>query len=187
MAKIRPGITITFEEAETISQRFLELGRQLRRFGVRHSDVHVGNVILRAKDNSPVLIDWGLATLPAPGASLIERWNDIGAKTDFNRDLRYLLRSGVYYEGPNDDEVHPPITAGGIWHRFRTPLSDEEQIQYAQDWGYHSTNLEIARLPEEEKVLFYDEDMSVDIDHGLRWKVKKGVKTRELDDPCPAE
>ncbi|KAG5718191.1 hypothetical protein E4T56_gene18864, partial [Termitomyces sp. T112] len=44
MAKIRPGITITFEEAETISQRVLELGRQLRRFGVRHSDVHVRNI-----------------------------------------------------------------------------------------------------------------------------------------------
>ncbi|KAG5734902.1 hypothetical protein E4T56_gene13757 [Termitomyces sp. T112] len=187
MAKIRPGITITFEEAEAISQRVLELGRQLRRFGVCHSDVHVGNIILREKDNSPVLIDWGLATLPAPGASLNERWNDIGVETDFNRDLRYLLRDGVYYEGPNDDEIHPPITAGGIWHRFRTPLSDEEQIQYAQEWGYHSTNLKIAGLPEEEKALFYDEDMSVDIDHGLRWKVKKGVKTRELDDPCPAE
>ncbi|KAG5318529.1 hypothetical protein C0989_001156, partial [Termitomyces sp. Mn162] len=98
MARIRPGITITFEEAETISQRVLELGRQLRRFGVRHSDVHVRNIILREKDNSPVLIDWGLATLPAPGASLNERWNNIAAKTDFNRDLRYLLRDGVYYE-----------------------------------------------------------------------------------------
>ncbi|KAG5348894.1 hypothetical protein C0989_007391 [Termitomyces sp. Mn162] len=189
MAKIRPGITITFEEAEAISQRVLELGRQLRRFGVCHSDVHVGNIILRAKDNSPVLIDWGLASLPAAGASLIDRWNDERLRTDFNKDIRYMLRDGVYYEGPNNDEVHPPITAGGVWHRFRTPLSDEERIRFVSkwEWGYGSTNLEIANLPEEEKALFYDEDTSVDINHGLRWKVKKGVKTRELDDPCPVE
>ncbi|KAG5349505.1 hypothetical protein C0989_003364, partial [Termitomyces sp. Mn162] len=187
MAKMRPGITITFDEAEAISQRVLELGRQLRRFGVCHSDVHVGNVIIREKDNSPVLIDWGLASLPAAGASLNERWNDDSVRTDFHRDLRYLLRDGVYYEGPNDDEVHPPITAGGIWHRLRTPLSDEERIRFAQEWGYDWTNEDISRLPDEEKALFYDEDMSVDVNHGLRWKVKKGVKTREMDDPCPAE
>ncbi|KAG5350069.1 hypothetical protein C0989_000369 [Termitomyces sp. Mn162] len=108
MTKIRPGITITFEEAEAISQRVLELGRQLRRFGVCHSDVHVGNIILREKDNSPVLIDWGLASLP-------------------------------------------------------------------------------AAVPEEEKAPFYYEDTSVDINHDLRWKVKKGVKNRGMNDPYPAE
>ncbi|KNZ82039.1 hypothetical protein J132_08384 [Termitomyces sp. J132] len=187
MAKMRPGITITFEEAEAISQRVLELGRRLRRFGVRHSDVHVGNVIIRAKDDSPVLIDWGLASLPAPGASLNERWYNDSVRTDFHKDLRYLLEDGVYYEGPNDDPVHPPITAGGIWHRFRTPLSDEEQIRFARDLGYDWINKDISRLPDEEKALFYDEDMSVDVNHGLRWKVKKGVKTREMDDPCPTE
>ncbi|KAG5335028.1 hypothetical protein C0989_002429 [Termitomyces sp. Mn162] len=171
MAKMRPGITITFEEAEAISQRVLELGRRLRRFG----------------DDSPVLIDWGLASLPAPGASLNERWNNDSVRTDFHKDLRYLLEDGVYYEGPNDDPVHPPITAGGIWHRFRTPLSDEEQIRFARDLGYDWINKDISRLPDEEKALFYDEDMSVDVNHGLRWKVKKGVKTREMDDPCPTE
>ncbi|KAG5730618.1 hypothetical protein E4T56_gene4139 [Termitomyces sp. T112] len=187
MAKIRPGITITFEEAEVISQRVLELGRQLRRFGVRHSDVHVGNIILRAKDDSPVLIDWGRASLPVARATLSERWNNCSVQTDFHRDIRYLLRDGVYYEGPNDDEVYPPITAGGIWHRFRTPLSNQERIRFAQELGYHWANSEIDCLSAEEKALFYDEDTSVDINHGLRWKVKKGVKTRELDDPCPAE
>ncbi|KAG5337946.1 hypothetical protein C0989_008586 [Termitomyces sp. Mn162] len=187
MAKIRPGITITFEDAEAISQHVLELGRQLRRFGACHSDVHVGNVILREKDNSPVLIDWGLASLPPAGASVNERWNNPNVRTDSHRDIRYMLRDRVYYRGPNNDEVHPPITAGGIWHRFRTPLSDEAQIRSAQEWGYRSINLRISRLPDEEKALFYDEDISVDVDHGLQWKVKKGMKTTEMDDPCPAE
>ena len=187
MAKVRPGITITFEEAEVISQRVLELGRQLRRFGVCHSDVHVGNIILRANNNFPVLIDWGLASLPAADASLSERWNDYSVRTDFHRDIRYLLRDGVYYEGPDDHEVHPRITAGGIWHRFRTPLADEERIRIAKDLGYHFSNVLVNDLSAEEKGLFFDEDTSVNIEHGLRWKVKEGVKTREWDDPCPVE
>ena len=94
---------------------------------------------------------------------------------------------GAYYDGPDDHQVYPPITAGGIWHRFRTPLSDEENIRGAQDCGWDFINSQIASLSAEEKALFYDEDTSVDIKHGLRWKVKKGVRTRELDDPCPAE
>ncbi|KAG6901038.1 hypothetical protein C0995_001678 [Termitomyces sp. Mi166 len=187
MAKMRPGITISLEEAEIISQRILELGRRLRRYGVCHSDVHVGNIIIRTEDNSPVLIDWGCASLRVADLPLRERWNEQNVRTDFHTDIRYLLRHGGYYEGPDDRAVSPTITAGGVWHRFRTPLSDKEQVRLAGKCGCFWVNSEIASLSAEEKALFYDEDTSVDIDHGLRWKVKKGMRTREIDDPCPME
>ncbi|KAG6901281.1 hypothetical protein C0995_014269 [Termitomyces sp. Mi166 len=124
MARIRPGITITFEEAEIISQRVLELGRRLRRYGVCHSDVHVGNITLREKDNSPVLIDGDCASFDVADLPLHERWNDQNVRADFHGDIRCLLRNGAYYKGPDDEVVYPTtITAGGVWHRFRTPLS----------------------------------------------------------------
>ncbi|KAG6859218.1 hypothetical protein C0993_004272, partial [Termitomyces sp. T159_Od127] len=132
MARFRPGINITFQEAEIVSQRVIELGRRLRRFGVVHGDVHVGNIILREENNFPVLIDWGHASLKVVHLPFQERWKFCGLYTDFYRDIRHLLRKGAYYEGPNDDPVFPPITAGGIWHRLRTPVSDEAQHQVAE-------------------------------------------------------
>ncbi|KAG6877437.1 hypothetical protein C0992_009983 [Termitomyces sp. T32_za158] len=187
MARCRPGINITLEEAEIVSQRVLELGRQLRRFGVTHADVHVGNIILREENNFPVLIDWGRASISNADLSLQERWNDPAAWTDFHGDIRFLLQTGAYYEGPNDDTVYPTITAGGIWHRFRTPLSNEEQDRMGQERAdelfYGWINHDITLLSAEERALFYDEDPNVDPRHGLRFKVKKGIKTRKVDDP----
>ncbi|KAG6878969.1 hypothetical protein C0992_006263, partial [Termitomyces sp. T32_za158] len=159
MARFRPGINISLEEAEIVSQRVLELGRRIRRFGVAHSDVHVGNIILREENDFP----------------------------RHTLDIRFLLRDGDYYEGPNDDVVTPTITAGGIWHRLRTPLSDEEQERLAQEWSYEHRNWNITSLSAEEKALLYDEDPNVDPRHGLRFKVKKGIKTRKVDDPCPVD
>ncbi|KAG6881432.1 hypothetical protein C0993_001489 [Termitomyces sp. T159_Od127] len=187
MARFRPGINITFQEAEIVSQRVLELGRWLRRFGVAHCDVHVGNIILREENNFPVLIDWGHASFKVVHLPLQKRWNFCSLRDDFNRDIRHLLRTGAYYEGPNDDPVYPPITAGGIWHRLRTPLSDEQRRQVAKKFSYCYVNSEIANLPAEEKALFYDEDTNVDPSHGLRFKVKKGIRSRNYDDPCPVE
>ncbi|KAG6886876.1 hypothetical protein C0992_001878 [Termitomyces sp. T32_za158] len=187
MARFRPGIDITLEEAEIISQRVLELGRRLRRFGVTHTDVHVGNVILREENNFPVLIDWGRASIRFADLPLQERWNDENIWTDFHRDIRIILQTGDYYEGPNDDVVHPAITAGGIWHRFRTPLSDEEQERFAEEWSYGWANRNVTSLSAEEIALFYDEDLNVDPRHGLRFRVKKGIKTRKVDDPCPVD
>ncbi|KNZ72400.1 hypothetical protein J132_03492 [Termitomyces sp. J132] len=186
MASLRPGINVTIAEAEVISQRILELGRHLRRYGVCNNDVHVGNIILRAENDFPVLIDWGNASFHAADLPLQERWNYEGLRRDFNSDIRSMLRRGVYYEGPNNDAVYPTIPAGGIWHRYRTPESDQEQIQAAQELGFNMVNKLIQELSSKEELdMFYDEDPGVDVKHGLQWKVKKGIKTRGFDDPCP--
>ncbi|KNZ74295.1 hypothetical protein J132_07345 [Termitomyces sp. J132] len=59
MGSFRPGIDLSAEEAEVMSQRVLQLGRDLRRYGVSHNDIHVDNIIIRSTNNRPVLIDWG--------------------------------------------------------------------------------------------------------------------------------
>ncbi|KAG6896709.1 hypothetical protein C0992_006593 [Termitomyces sp. T32_za158] len=165
----------------------LEAREAACRFGVTHTDVHVGNVILREENNFPVLIDWGRASIRYADLPLQERWNDTNVCADFNRDIRHLLRTGDYCEGPNDDVVHPAITAGGIWHRFTTPLSDEERERLAEEWSHPLANWNVTSLSAEERALFYDEDPNVDLRHGLRFRVKKGIKTRKVDDPCPVD
>ncbi|KNZ79513.1 hypothetical protein J132_09526 [Termitomyces sp. J132] len=186
MSSLRPGINITIEEAEVISQRILELGRRLRLYGVSHNDVHVGNIILRPETNFPVLIDWGRASFLTADLPLQERWGHPDLRQDFHHDIRTVLKTGVYYRGPNNDSVYPDIPAGGVWHRYRTPVSDEEQIQYAKEAGYGAANCFIQALSSKEELeMLYDEDATIDINCGLRWKVKKGVKTRGFDDPCP--
>ncbi|KAG5726333.1 hypothetical protein E4T56_gene6712 [Termitomyces sp. T112] len=186
MASLRPGISVTIEEAEVISQRILELGRRLRRYGVCHNDVYVANIILRAENDFPVLIDWGNASFDAVDLPLQERWNHMGLWQDFHSDIRSVLRSGIYYEGPNNDAVCPSIPAGGVWHRHRTPVSNEEQIHAAQELGFNAVNRLIQNLSSREELeMFYDEETGVDVKHGLRWRVKKGIKTRGFDDPCP--
>ncbi|KNZ72737.1 hypothetical protein J132_01941 [Termitomyces sp. J132] len=136
----RPGVNITIEEAEVISQRILELGRRLRRYGVSHNDVHVGNIILRVETNFPVLIDWGRASFLATDLSFQEQWEHPDLRQDFHHDIRTVLKTGVYYKGPNNNSIYPDIPAGGVWHRYRTPVSDEEQIQYAQEEGCGAVN-----------------------------------------------
>ncbi|KAG6846117.1 hypothetical protein H0H93_015932, partial [Arthromyces matolae] len=102
MSSLRPGISISIEQAEVVSQHVLELGRRLRRYGVTHNDIHVGNVILRYLDNLPVLIDWGLADCSLADLPLKERWNHFTMAQDYEYDIRYLLRYGVYFEGPEE-------------------------------------------------------------------------------------
>ncbi|KAG6843869.1 hypothetical protein H0H93_016871, partial [Arthromyces matolae] len=136
MSSLRPGISISIEQAEVVSQHVLELGRRLRRYGVSHNDIHIGNVILRYPDDLPVLIDWGLASFEAADLPLDERWVHLSMEQEYNIDIRYLLRLGYYFEGPEEKAVSPEITAGGVWHRYRTPLSDEEQYSRADKYGW---------------------------------------------------
>ncbi|KAG6882879.1 hypothetical protein C0993_008800, partial [Termitomyces sp. T159_Od127] len=176
MASYQPGINISVEEAEVISQRVLQLGRDLRRYGVNHCDITVNNVIIRCNDGCPVLIDWAHANIRLTEVPLEQRWTDHSMWQDFHCDIRWLLRYG------NDGDT---LVAGGVWHRYRTPISDIEQCRRAQDAGWGVINREISDLSSEEKERFYDEDKFVDRKHGLQWRVKKGVRTRLADDPVP--
>ena len=95
--------------------------------------VHVGNIILRGKDNSPVLMNGGAASFRVSDRPLQERWNDDDICADFHKGIRVLLRKGVYYQGPDNDPIYPAFSAGGVWDRFRTPLSNEQQVQLIQE------------------------------------------------------
>ena len=121
--------------------------------------------------------------LTAAGVSLREQWYGWSVWTDFHRDICHLLEKGAYYEGPNDHQVYPPMVYC---------IASDLCCLMSRIFKMHkiaATTLLIPRLPlsTEVKALFYDEDTSVDIKHGLWWKVKKGMRTREQDDPCPAE
>ncbi|KAG6882595.1 hypothetical protein C0993_009925 [Termitomyces sp. T159_Od127] len=178
MASYKPGIDLSPKEAEVISQRVLQLGRDLRRYGVSHNDINVHNVIIRSRNSHPVLIDWGKADTSLANAPLARRWTDHSMWQDFHRDVRWLLRHG----GDGDT-----VVAGGVWHRYRTPVSDAEQCRKAQDAGWGVINSGISGLSDQERERFYEEDESVDSGKGLRWRVRRGVRTRLADDPVPDE
>ncbi|KAG6894859.1 hypothetical protein C0993_010581 [Termitomyces sp. T159_Od127] len=176
MASYQPGINLSLEEAEVISQRVLQLGRDLRRYGVSHNDINLHNVIIRSENHCPVLIDWARACVELTNQPLEQRWTDQSMWQDFNWDIRWMLRHG------NDNDV---LVAGGVWHRYRTPISDIEQCRRAYNAGWGVINQGISNLSSEERERFYDEDKSADDNHELRWKVKKGIRTRLDDDPVP--
>ncbi|KAG6876299.1 hypothetical protein C0992_000132 [Termitomyces sp. T32_za158] len=177
MASFQPGINLSPEEAEAISQNVLQLARDLRRYGVIHNDINIHNVIIRSENHRPALIDWALADIRLAKVPLEQRWKNRTMWQDFHYDIRRLLRNG------NDGDTS---VAGGVWHRYRTPISDMDQCRMAQNAGWGVINKAISDLSSEEKERFYDEDTSVGSNLGLRWKVKKGVKTRLHDDPVPA-
>ena len=79
-----------------------------------------------------------------------------------------------------------------FWHRASTPLSNEVRERFAREKGgdanaWRDVNKSIRRLPAHERELFYFEDERIREDQGLRWKVKDGVKTKDVDDEVPSD
>ncbi len=56
-----------------------------------------------------------------------------------------------------------------------------------EEWSWRDINTVLGRLSQEQLEMLYCEDLSVDRERGLRWRVKPGVKTTTLDwdDPVP--
>ncbi|KAG6879583.1 hypothetical protein C0992_001028 [Termitomyces sp. T32_za158] len=168
MGELEPGIDISDEDAEEVSQKVLNLGRHMRHYGVTHNDVHLNNIILRAPSNDPVLLDWGRADVEDAqnNCSAEENWNNHGLRQDFEFDIRKILRYG-----------RP-------WHRFRTPISNECREEQAQQVGWKITNFCVTcHTPEELEKLYYRDHSVLDENSGLLWKVKPDVKTRPRFEP----
>ncbi|KAG6819130.1 hypothetical protein H0H93_015095 [Arthromyces matolae] len=184
MASLKPGVTIALDKAEAISQRIIQLGRRLRRYGTP-APGDTNNVILRSPDDSPVLIDWACANLDDATLSPRERWEALPSQQDFNKDIRWILAVADHRDSKGLITPPDPDVGDGIWHRHSTPLADQVQFTRAEQFGFYYVNKFIENLPPETLEMLYDEDSTVDYVSGLRWRVKNGVKTRFLDDPFP--
>ncbi|KAG6882052.1 hypothetical protein C0993_012089 [Termitomyces sp. T159_Od127] len=163
MGELEPGIDISDDDAEEVSQKVLTLGRCLRHYGVAHNDIHLNNIMLRAPSNDPVLIDWGRADIrnAEKNCSAEENWESTDLRQDFELDIRKILGHG-----------RP-------WHPLRTPISNECREEQAQQLGWKTINSLVASHTPEELEKFYYRDHSVpDENSGLLWKVKPNVKTR---------
>ncbi|KAJ3511847.1 hypothetical protein NLJ89_g3866 [Agrocybe chaxingu] len=150
MGSFRLGVDIPYEEAEKVSQKVLEMGRRLRRYGITHNDIHTDNIILRSPDNSPVLIDWGHAGFGVADAPLEERWNSERVWDDYYGRLRVILKLES-------------------WHSFQTPWANEEVLRMARKWGkggfkFWNERIEASLSPGWERL--YEEDKSVDVNTG---------------------
>ncbi|KNZ76328.1 hypothetical protein J132_10607 [Termitomyces sp. J132] len=172
MGELQPGIDLSYEEAEKISQKVLTLGRRLRHYGVAYHDIHLNNIILCAPSNDPVvLIDWRRADVRYSHISAEQNWENRYLVHDFELDVRTILQRD------------------GLWHRYSTPISDESREEQARNSRWYLTNRSVANRPTHELERFYYRDHSVpDENVGLQWKVKPNVKTRptlELFEPLP--
>ncbi|KAG6890098.1 hypothetical protein C0995_012048 [Termitomyces sp. Mi166 len=136
MGDLEPGIDLSFEDAEKISQKVITLGQRLRHYGICHNDIHLNNIILRQPLDEPVLIDWGQADLGFAHVSCRKNWRNWCLINDFETDIRHILQRA------------------SLWHRFTTPLSDEDTRRYAKSAGareedfYDGESGELAEGPQ---------------------------------------
>ncbi|KAK0421903.1 hypothetical protein EV421DRAFT_2042953 [Armillaria borealis] len=105
MAKLKPGVDVSKQEAERISSQVMEALRAIEAENcLLHNDIHIGNVVLREGNRSPVIIDFGQAGIRDPELS-DEEWSDAVRGGPDTRYMRRLLLN------PED----------GPWKRTVTP------------------------------------------------------------------
>ncbi len=91
MAKLKPGVDISEQEAEMISSQVMEALRAIDAENcVLYDDIHIANVVLRDGNRSLVIIDFGQADIREPGFS-DEEWSSVVCGSPDIRRMRNLL------------------------------------------------------------------------------------------------
>ncbi|KAK0186767.1 hypothetical protein F5146DRAFT_143375 [Armillaria mellea] len=160
MENLEPGVDVTLAEAETISSKVLDAFCAIEAENcVLHNDIHIGNIVLRDAGRSPVIIDFGRASVREPGSSDL-KWRDNiegGADTRF---MRRVLR----------DPKHR------VWKRTVTPF----EIQ-----GYRTPlefNEYVESMPEDFVATTFEKVLGTDWDGAkekvFQWRIRPGVWCR---------
>ncbi|KAK0421907.1 hypothetical protein EV421DRAFT_2026202 [Armillaria borealis] len=160
MENLEPGVDFSLPEAEIISSKVLDAFRTIEAENcVLHNDIHIGNIVLRDADGSPVIIDFGRASVRDPGCSDLE-WRDNvegGADTRF---MRRVLRDPKY----------------GVWKRTVTPFETQDYRTPLEFNEY------VESMPEDFVTTTFEKVLGTDWD-GAREKLachKMGVLRRSL-------
>ncbi len=163
MSKLKPGIGVSEQEAERISSQVMEALRAIEaeNYCVLHNDIHIGNVILREKSRSPVIIDFGQAGIREPELS-DEEWRSAVRGAPDTHYTRRLL-------------VNPE---NGPWKRTVTPYK-MSNLHYKEPLVF---NRYVESMPEDfrretfERVL--DTDWEGAREKVYQWRIRPGVRCR---------
>lgn len=122
MENFEPGVDVSLPEAEIISSKVLDAFRTIEAENcVLHNDIHIGNIVLRDADRSPVIVDFGRASVRESGSSDLE-WRDNvegGADTPF---MRRVLRDPKY-------RVWKRTVTPFVIQDYCTPLEFNEYVE----------------------------------------------------------
>ncbi len=124
MSKLKPGVDVSEQEAERISSQVMEALRTIEAKNcLLHNDIHIGNVILREGNRSPVIIDFGQAGIRDPDLS-DEEWSDAvraGPDTRYMRRLLLNPENGPWKRTVTPYEMSDP--------HYKNPLVFNEYVE----------------------------------------------------------
>ncbi|KAJ7154338.1 hypothetical protein C8R43DRAFT_1186407 [Mycena crocata] len=165
MHDLHIGENITKEQAETVSQRVLDLVRMIQAHRCLHNDRRFPNIILSdwPAKIEPILVDFGAASV-TPSTEPVTVYPGCGA--DEVREIRYLLADLEY----------------GVWH-FSSPFSQRVAEEDTTYMGFFHVNDRIEKVPEPTRSNQYERIAGTYTPDAkskmLQWRVMPGVKTRE--------
>lgn len=165
MGDLKPGVDITEEVADRVSQRLIDGVVRLRDAYCHHNDLRLPNVVLRnfPSDPWPVIVDFGLASVPARGQPTAEwhGWNDEA------EEMRKTLTR---------DPDHPG------WH-IGSPCQQHVYERRATTHGYAAINNEIESLPAHVRAAQFERVPNSEEpdarERMLLWRVRPGVRTQD--------
>ncbi len=166
MAKLKPGVDVPEQEAERISSEVMEAFRAIEAENcVLHNDVHIGNVVLREGNRSPVIIDFGQADIRELETS-DEEWSGVVWGSP---DTRYMRNSLL---NPED----------GPWKRTVTPYAMSDP-HYKNSLFF---NQYVESMPEDFRRATFERVLDTDWE-GARekvhqWRIRPGVRCRPIYD-----
>ncbi|KAK0443632.1 hypothetical protein EV421DRAFT_528438 [Armillaria borealis] len=166
MAKLKPGVDVSMREAERISSQVMEALRAIEAENcVLHNDIHIGNVVLREKSRSPVIIDFGQADIREPELS-DEEWSRAVRRAPDTRYIRRLLLN------PED----------GPWKRTVTPY-EMSNPHYKDPLVF---NRYVESMPEDFRRETFERVLDTDLEGArekvYQWRIRPGVRCRPTYD-----
>lgn len=162
MEDLTPGINVSRQKAEAVSSRVMDAFRIIQAENcVIHNDLHIGNVILRKEDMSPVIIDFGRAIIRKHGWS-DEEWIGVVEGGPDTRNMRRALAD--------------PKT--GVWKRNITPF-ERSDSRYENPMVFIKY---VESLPEDYRHATFERVLIEDCDEAqetaYRWEIRPGVRCR---------
>ncbi len=162
MVKLKPGVDVSEKETERISSQAMEAFRAIEAENcVLHNDIHIGNIILREKSRSPVIIDFGQADIREPELSDEEWWCAVRGAPD----MRYMRRLLVNPEN-------------GPWKRTVTPY-EMSNTHYKDPLVFNRC---VESMPEDFRRKTFERVLDTDWDRTrekvYQWRIRPGARCR---------
>ncbi|PBK71133.1 hypothetical protein ARMSODRAFT_1017059 [Armillaria solidipes] len=157
---------LIFDKKQRISSQVMEAFRAIEAENcVLHNDIHIGNVVLRDGNHSPVIIDFGQAGIRDPELS-DEEWSDA---VRGGPDTRYMRRLLV---NPED----------GPWKRTVTPY-EMSNPHYKNPLVF---NKYVESMPEDFRRMTFERVLDTDWEGArekmYRWRIRPGIRCRPIYD-----